>query len=55
MASFREELSERVSAVFTNWSESDLPVGRRFGVALRNAGRRFRTGGCCGNHGQPGC
>lgn len=43
--------------VITNWSESDLPLFVRFGVAMRNYSRRFGVPprNCCGNAGQPGC
>ena len=46
-----------IRVAISNWSESELPVARRFAVALRNWSRRFRIPprDCCGNDGQPGC
>lgn len=44
-----------VSDYIANWVESDLPIGKRFGVLLRNASRRRRGRPCCGHPGEPGC
>jgi hypothetical protein len=40
---------------FTNWSSSELPVPKRLGVTVKNRAKGLVNGGCCGNHGQPGC
>ena len=55
MTSFREELTRYVGDFFTNWRESDLPVGRKIALTFRNRAKSLVHGGCCGNHGQPGC
>jgi hypothetical protein len=55
MATFRDELRRYARDFFTNWSESDLPFARKIGVTLRNRAKSLVNGGCCGNHGQPGC
>jgi hypothetical protein len=54
MAWLSRELKEFTRNFFTNWSESDLPLGRKLAVTARNRARALRHG-CCGNHGQPGC
>jgi len=54
MGRFNDELRERGRDFFTNWSSSDLPVGRRSMVFVKNRTKAL-TKGCCGNHGQPGC
>ena len=55
MARFRERLVEHVGAFFTNWSNSDLPYGRRIAVTVRNRAKGLVNKGCCGHHGEPGC
>ncbi|MGE5227549.1 MAG: hypothetical protein ACM3OO_11805 [Planctomycetaceae bacterium] len=54
MGRFSEELREYGRNVFTNWAESDLPLGRKLVVFSKNRAKAL-TQGCCGNHGQPGC
>jgi hypothetical protein len=55
MARFREQLAEHVGAFFTNWSTSDLPVGRKLALTFRNRAKGLVNKGCCGHHGEPGC
>lgn len=55
MGTFREQLKEHVANFFTNWSESDLTVSRKLGLTVKNRAKSLVNGGCCGNHGQPGC
>jgi hypothetical protein len=55
MTTFRDQLARHVADFFTNWSESDLPYGRRVAVTLRNRAKSLVNRGCCGNHGEPGC
>lgn len=44
------------AAARANWRRSELPFGRKLGVALRNSWAKVRTRkGCCGNYGDPGC
>jgi hypothetical protein len=54
MAGFLDEVRRRGRAFFTNWSDSDLPLGERLAVFSRNRARAM-TRGCCGNPGAPGC
>jgi hypothetical protein len=54
MGRFRDELREHGRHFFTNWSGSDLPLGRKLVVFSKNRAKAL-TEGCCGNHGQPGC
>ncbi|HUF59636.1 MAG TPA: hypothetical protein VMR89_09180 [Actinomycetota bacterium] len=55
MAPFARPLREHVGNFFTNWSESDLPFGRKVALTLRNRAKSFLNKGCCGHHGEPGC
>jgi hypothetical protein len=55
VASFREQLRYHTRSFFTNWSNSDLPIAARLGVTFKNRAKGLVNGGCCGNHGQPGC
>lgn len=54
MGRFDDELHERGRDFFTNWSSSDLPLGKRLALFTKNRTKALRHG-CCGNHGQPGC
>ena len=47
--------ANRARGFFTNWSLLELPVPQRSAVFGRNRARGLVNGGCCGNHGQPGC
>jgi hypothetical protein len=51
---FGDQLRHRTRAFFTNWSEYDASFGTKVGLTIKNRARALR-GGCCGNHGQPGC
>lgn len=55
VASFAHLLREHVQDFFTNWSTSDLPVGRKLALTFRNRAKGLVNKGCCGHHGQPGC
>jgi hypothetical protein len=55
MAGFFHELRRYAGDFFTNWSESDLPMGRKITLTFKNRAKSLVNGGCCGNHGQPGC
>jgi hypothetical protein len=55
MTSFRGELRRYVSDFFTNWRDSDLPFATKVATTVRNRAKGLVNGGCCGNHGQPGC
>ncbi len=49
-------LRQYVREFFTNWEESDEPLGRKLKLTTRN--RLIAFGlmkGCCGHHGEPGC
>jgi hypothetical protein len=52
----RRGLGEYVRQFFTNWEESDEPIGRKVKLTARN--RLIAAGlmrGCCGHYGEPGC
>ncbi|HET6714482.1 MAG TPA: hypothetical protein VFI59_12330 [Actinomycetota bacterium] len=55
MATFREQLRYHVGSFFTNWRNSDDGFAEKVGVTFRNRAKSLVNGGCCGNHGQPGC
>ncbi len=55
MASFREQLGSYVGTFFTNWQSPDYGFAEKVGLTFRNRARSLSRGGCCGNHGQPGC
>jgi hypothetical protein len=57
MAYDRRRVRPSLSAVISNWSDSDLPFCQRLLVALKNYSRRFRIPprNCCDHPGQPGC
>lgn len=52
---FTDELRRHGRDFFTNWSESDLPLAPKLGLTFKNRAKSLVNGGCCGNHGQPGC
>jgi hypothetical protein len=54
MGDSRGQFREHTRNFFTNWSESDLPLGEKLVVFTKNRAKALTTG-CCGNHGQPGC
>jgi hypothetical protein len=47
-------IRQRTRWFFTNWRESDAPLGTKLALTVKNRVRALRHG-CCGNHGQPGC
>ena len=57
----RPGVGDYAKQFFTNWSESDAPVGEKLWLTARNRARALtRTlgppfTGCCGHHGEPGC
>ena len=52
----RRGFGEYVRQFFTNWEESDEPVGRKLRLTARNRLIAFGTlKGCCGHYGEPGC
>jgi hypothetical protein len=55
MASFVEQLAEHVRAFFTNWRNPDYGFAEKVVLTFRNRAVSLARGGCCGNHGQPGC
>ncbi|HSL10727.1 MAG TPA: hypothetical protein VLA82_05380 [Actinomycetota bacterium] len=55
MASFGDLLRAHGRAFFTNWRSSDLGFAEKVGLTFRNRALSLVRGGCCGNHGQPGC
>jgi hypothetical protein len=55
MATFREQLRERVGGFFTNWGNPDYGLVDKVELTVRNRARSLVNGGCCGNHGRPGC
>jgi hypothetical protein len=54
VASFGQIFLRHTRNFFTNWSRSDLPVGRKVVLTVRNRSRALLHG-CCGHHGEPGC
>ena len=55
MSSFGEQLREHVAMFFTNWRNPDYTVPQKLRLTVRNRALGLVHGGCCGNHGQPGC
>ena len=55
MATFREQLRDHVEAFFTNWRNPEYGVAEKVALTFRNRAVSLVRGGCCGNHGQPGC
>jgi len=55
MERFREKLREHVRAFFTNWRNPRYGVAEKIALTFRNRAVSLVRGGCCGNHGQPGC
>jgi len=55
MSSLGDQLRERAAMFFTNWRTSNDTVARKLGLTLKNRSLSLVRGGCCGNHGQPGC
>ena len=38
-----------------NWDGYRGPLSRKLALAARNRLKATVSGGCCGNHGEPGC
>jgi hypothetical protein len=55
VATFGEQLREHVAMFFTNWRNPDYTVVQKLGLTVKNRSLGLLRGGCCGNHGQPGC
>lgn len=55
MATFHDELREHVAMFFTNWRNPNYTVPQKIGLTIKNRAIGLVNGGCCGNHGQPGC
>lgn len=55
MASFREQLRAHAAGFFTNWRNPRYGALEKIGLTIRNRSLSVVRGGCCGNHGQPGC
>ena len=55
MATFGEQVREHVAMFFTNWRNPNYTVAQKVGLTVRNRALGLVRGGCCGNHGQPGC
>ncbi|MDH4111637.1 MAG: hypothetical protein OEV60_03005 [Actinomycetota bacterium] len=55
MATFREQLRYHAGAFFTNWRNPEYGVAEKVALTFRNRAKGLVNGGCCGNHGQPGC
>lgn len=55
MASFREQLRAHAADFFTNWRNPRYGTLEKIGLTIRNRSLSVVRGGCCGNHGQPGC
>ena len=55
MSRFTHELREHVAMFFTNWRNPNYTVPEKLVLTVKNRSLGLVRGGCCGNHGQPGC
>ena len=55
MANFREQLRSHTRAFFTNWQNPEYGFADKITLTFKNRAKGLVNGGCCGNHGQPGC
>jgi hypothetical protein len=55
MGDFTDTLREHVAMFFTNWRNPNYTVVQKLGLTVKNRSLGLVRGGCCGNHGQPGC
>lgn len=55
MATFREQVGRHVRDFFTNWRNPDYGLAEKVVLTFKNRAKSLVNGGCCGNHGQPGC
>jgi peptidoglycan/xylan/chitin deacetylase (PgdA/CDA1 family) len=51
----RHLVREHVAMFFTNWRDPAYGFWQKVGLTFRNRALALTRGGCCGNHGQPGC
>jgi hypothetical protein len=51
----RQLVREHMAMFFTNWRNPDYGFWQKVGLTFRNRALALTRGGCCGNHGQPGC
>jgi hypothetical protein len=55
MSDFGDLLRAHIAMFFTNWRNPNYPVAQKLGLTVKNRAIGLFHGGCCGNHGQPGC
>lgn len=55
VATFWKEFGRYVRTFASNWSSYDAPTSTKVRLMVRNRARSLTRGGCCGNHGEPGC
>ncbi|HJX08730.1 MAG TPA: hypothetical protein VJ736_11745 [Actinomycetota bacterium] len=48
-------LREHAAMFFTNWRNPNYTVPQKLRLTVKNRALGLVNGGCCGNHGQPGC
>jgi hypothetical protein len=48
-------LREHAAMFFTNWRNPNYTVPQKIRLTVKNRAIGLVNGGCCGNHGQPGC
>ncbi|MDQ3210926.1 MAG: hypothetical protein M3Q20_07030 [Actinomycetota bacterium] len=55
MATFGEQVRYHTRAFFTNWKNPEYGFAEKITLTFKNRAKGLVNGGCCGNHGQPGC
>jgi hypothetical protein len=55
MSRFTRELREHAAMFFTNWRNPNYALPEKLVLTAKNRSLGLVRGGCCGNHGQPGC
>lgn len=55
MGGFRDQLREHAAMFFTNWRQPGYTTAQKLRLTIKNRSLALVRGGCCGNHGQPGC
>jgi hypothetical protein len=55
MGGFLNGFREHVAMFFTNWRNPNYTVVQKLRLTVKNRSLSLVRGGCCGNHGQPGC
>ncbi|HEX9776099.1 MAG TPA: hypothetical protein VGB83_11040 [Actinomycetota bacterium] len=48
-------MKDEIKTGYRNWRDSELRVGPRARLLMKNLSSRLRGHQCCGHHGQPGC